>query len=173
MPGTCIYEQEIHFQGGNNAGHTIVVNGVTFDFHLLPSGLINPDCVSVIGNGVVVHLPSLFAELSKLESKGIDPTNRLFVSDRAHLVFDFHQVVDGLKELELGRGGIGTTKKGIGPAYSSKATRSGLRVHHLYQPQEFEAKYTKSLENKMKRYGHFEYDAVKDMDLHRVPFLQR
>ncbi len=156
------------FQGGNNAGHTIVVNGVKFDFHLLPSGLINPACVSVIGNGVVVHLPSFFKELENLTAKGIDPTGRLFVSDRAHLVFDFHQTVDGLRELELGRGGIGTTRKGIGPAYSSKATRSGLRVHHLYSTEEFETKYKKSLENKMKRYGEFEYDTEKDLALYKV-----
>ena len=76
--------------------------------------------------------------------------------------------MDGLRELELGRGGIGTTRKGIGPAYSSKATRSGLRVHHLYDSEEFEAKYKKSLENKMKRYGEFEYDTEKDLALYKV-----
>ncbi|KAL3899281.1 MAG: hypothetical protein SGCHY_002160 [Lobulomycetales sp.] len=149
-------------QGGNNAGHTIVVNGVKFDFHLLPSGLVNPTCVNVIGNGVVVHLPSLFEELSNLQSKGLSYTDRLFISERAHLVFDFHQVVDGLKEIELGGSGLGTTKKGIGPTYSSKASRSGLRVHHLYSP-DFPEKFRTLVLNKKKRYGEFNYDTETEI----------
>ncbi|KAJ3268393.1 hypothetical protein HK104_005384 [Borealophlyctis nickersoniae] len=145
--------------GGNNAGHTIVVNGVKFDFHILPSGLINPNCVNVIGNGVVIHVPSFWTELEAVVKKGIDATGRLFISDRAHLVFDYHQVVDGLKEVELGRGSIGTTKKGIGPAYSAKASRSGIRVHHLvHNFPEFEERFRSSVINKKKRYGDFEYD---------------
>ncbi|KAJ7620590.1 AMPSase 1 [Mycena polygramma] len=148
--------------GGNNAGHTIVVpvNGVrtTFAFHLLPSGLVNPSCTGLIGNGVVVHVPSFFDELDALQAQGLDCTGRLFVSDRAHLVFDFHQIVDGLKEVELGGSSIGTTKKGIGPAYSGKASRSGLRVHHLFDPTTFADKFRKLVENRFKRYGHFEYD---------------
>ncbi|KAJ7938201.1 AMPSase 1 [Mycena leptocephala] len=148
--------------GGNNAGHTIVVpiNGVrtTFAFHLLPSGLVNPSCTGLIGNGVVVHVPSFFDELDALQAQGLDCTGRLFVSDRAHLVFDFHQIVDGLKEVELGGSSIGTTKKGIGPAYSGKASRSGLRVHHLFDHVAFADKFRKLVENRFKRYGHFEYD---------------
>ncbi|KAG9016237.1 hypothetical protein FRB93_011711 [Tulasnella sp. JGI-2019a] len=149
--------------GGNNAGHTIVVKGedgqkITYDFHLLPSGLINPKCVAVIGNGVVVHIPSFFAEIDKLQEKGLDCSGRLFISDRAHVVFDFHQIVDGLKEVELGGKSIGTTKKGIGPAYSSKASRSGMRVHHLFDEEAFAAKFRKLVEGRFKRYGHFEYD---------------
>lgn len=85
-----------------------------------------------LGNGVVVHLPGLFEELAKNEAKGLsDWQNRLIVSDRAHLVFDFHQQVDGLQEAEKGGKSLGTTKKGIGPAYSSKATRNGIRVGDL------------------------------------------
>lgn len=154
--------------GGNNAGHTIVApvptgNGdemvkKTFAFHLLPSGLVNPNCVGLIGNGVVVHLPSFFEELDALESQGLDCTNRLFVSNRAQLVFDFHQIVDGLKEVELGRSSIGTTKKGIGPAYSGKASRSGLRVHHLFDHESFANQFRKLVEGRYKRYGQFEYD---------------
>ncbi|KAJ7172640.1 adenylosuccinate synthase [Mycena filopes] len=148
--------------GGNNAGHTIVapINGVrtTFAFHLLPSGLVNPKCTGLIGNGVVVHVPSFFDELDALQSQGLDCTGRLFVSDRAHLVFDFHQIVDGLKEVELGGSSIGTTKKGIGPAYSGKASRSGLRVHHLFDFTTFAEKFRKLVEGRFKRYGHFEYD---------------
>uniref|UniRef100_H3DJA4 Adenylosuccinate synthetase n=1 Tax=Tetraodon nigroviridis TaxID=99883 RepID=H3DJA4_TETNG len=122
-------------QGGNNAGHTVVVDGKEYDFHLLPSGIINPKSTSLIGNGVVIHLPGLFEEGDKNEKKGLKGWDkRLIVSDRAHLVFDFHQVVDGLQETERqaqeGKT-IGTTKKGIGPAYSSKASRTGLRVCDL------------------------------------------
>ncbi|KMZ02336.1 uncharacterized protein Dsimw501_GD20028 [Drosophila simulans] len=119
-------------QGGNNAGHTVVANGTEFDFHLLPSGVVNEKCVSVIGNGVVIHLPSLFDEVLKNEAKGLQHLeNRLIISDRAHLVFDFHQHVDGMQEAEKGGKSLGTTKKGIGPAYSSKATRNGIRVGEL------------------------------------------
>uniref|UniRef100_A0A3Q1M2J4 Adenylosuccinate synthetase n=2 Tax=Bos TaxID=9903 RepID=A0A3Q1M2J4_BOVIN len=88
-------------QGGNNAGHTVVVDGKEYDFHLLPSGIINPKAVSFIGNGVVVHLPGLFEEAEKNEKKGLkDWEKRLVISDRAHLVFDFHQAVDGLQEVQ-------------------------------------------------------------------------
>ncbi|TDL24687.1 Adenylosuccinate synthetase [Rickenella mellea] len=152
--------------GGNNAGHTIVVpvgEGTervekTFAFHLLPSGLVNPKCVGLIGSGVVVHLPSFFAELDALQAQGLDCTGRVFISDRAQLVFDFHQIVDGIKEVELGGSSIGTTKKGIGPAYSGKASRSGLRVHHLFDHATFAAKFRKIVEGRFKRYGSFEYD---------------
>ncbi|KAL8278168.1 hypothetical protein RQP46_009341 [Phenoliferia psychrophenolica] len=148
--------------GGNNAGHTIVatIKGVRtkFDFHLLPSGLVNPKCVAFIGSGVVVHVPAFFEELDNLTKKGLNCEGRLLLSDRAHLVFDFHQIVDGLKEVELGGSSIGTTKKGIGPAYSSKASRSGLRVHHLFDEELFATKFRTLVEGRFKRYGHFEYD---------------
>jgi len=125
---------------------------------LLPSGLVNPSCTGLIGSGLVVHLPSLFNEVDALESQGLDCKGRLFISDRAHLVFDFHQIVDGLKEVELGGSSIGTTKKGIGPAYSGKASRSGLRVHHLFDHATFAQKFRKLVEGRFKRYGYFEYD---------------
>lgn len=154
-------------QGGNNAGHTIVVNDIKYDFHMLPSGLINPNCVALVGNGVVVHLPSFFEEKAKLEAKGLNCEGRLLLSDRAHLVFDLHQRVDGLKEVELGRGSIGTTGKGIGPTYSSKASRSGIRVHHLYDFDEFSARFRTMVENKRKRYGNFEYDIEGELERYR------
>ncbi|KAG7085739.1 hypothetical protein E1B28_003282 [Marasmius oreades] len=122
------------------------------------SGLINPACTGLIGSGCVVHVPSFFAELDALQAQGLDCAGRLFVSDRAQLVFDFHQIVDGLKEVELGGSSIGTTKKGIGPTYSGKASRSGLRVHHLYDHGTFAQKFRKLVEGRFKRYGHFEYD---------------
>ncbi|KAG0205458.1 phosphoribosylaminoimidazole carboxylase ade2 [Mortierella sp. NVP41] len=155
-------------QGGNNAGHTIVVGKTKYDFHMLPSGLVNEHCTSIVGAGVVVHVPSFFEELTNLEKKGLDCTGRLFVSDRAHLVFDIHQIIDGLKELELGRGSIGTTRKGIGPTYSSKASRSGLRVHHLYNFEEFSEKFRTLVGNKHKRYGAFEHDVEVELARYKV-----
>lgn len=119
-------------QGGNNAGHTVVVGDKEYDFHLLPSGIINPKSKSIIGNGVVVHLPQLFEELLKNEQKGLTHLREcLLISDRAHMVFDFHQQADGLQEQEKGGKSLGTTKKGIGPTYSSKATRNGIRIADL------------------------------------------
>ncbi|TSL04371.1 Adenylosuccinate synthetase isozyme 2 [Bagarius yarrelli] len=124
-------------QGGNNAGHTVVVDKVEYDFHLLPSGVLNKKAVSFIGNGVVIHLPGLFEEAEKNSQKGSGLQGweeRLKISDRAHIVFNFHQAVDGLQEQQrqqqAGKN-LGTTKKGIGPAYSSKAARNGLRVCDL------------------------------------------
>ncbi|KAJ2776503.1 Adenylosuccinate synthase [Coemansia javaensis] len=157
----------VRCQGGNNAGHTIVVDGVKYAFHMLPSGLVNLKCVSVVGSGVVVHVPSFFAELEALEAQGLDCTGRLFVSDRCHLVFDFHQIVDGLKEGELGRGSIGTTRKGIGPAYSSKASRSGIRVHHLFHPAEFEQRLRTIVDARRRRYGSFDYDVEAELARYR------
>lgn len=152
-------------QGGNNAGHTIVVGSTKYDFHMLPSGLVNPKCLNLVGSGVVIHVPSLFEELENLEKKGLHCRDRLFISSRAHLVFDFHQRTDKLKEAELSENkkSIGTTGKGIGPTYSTKASRSGLRVHHLVlqEPEaweEFKARYHRLVESRFKRYGEFDYD---------------
>ncbi|XP_041037145.1 adenylosuccinate synthetase isozyme 2 isoform X1 [Carcharodon carcharias] len=124
-------------QGGNNAGHTVVVDSVEYNFHLLPSGIINPNAIAFIGNGVVVHLPGLFEEAAKNAKKGnglLGWEDRLIISDRAHIVFDFHQAADGAQEQQrqqqAGKN-LGTTKKGIGPVYSSKAARSGLRICDL------------------------------------------
>eukprot|EP00730_Choanoeca_flexa_P018747 TRINITY_DN9134_c0_g2_i2.p1 TRINITY_DN9134_c0_g2~~TRINITY_DN9134_c0_g2_i2.p1 ORF type:complete len:435 (+),score=103.75 TRINITY_DN9134_c0_g2_i2:61-1365(+) len=122
------------FAGGNNAGHTVVVDGISYDFHLLPSGICHQSCQSIIGNGVVIHLPGFFKEVEGNMAKGphlADWTSRLKISDRAHIVLDLHQAVDGMKEDERGDDKIGTTKKGIGPTYSSKAIRHGLRICDL------------------------------------------
>lgn len=168
------YDVVARCAGGNNAGHTIVVDGVKYDFHMLPSGLVNPNCKNLLGNGVVMHIPSFFKELENLEAKGLkDARGRLFVSSRAHLVFDFHQRTDKLREMELaghstdGKN-IGTTGKGIGPTYSTKASRSGIRVHHLVNDNPgsweiFETKYRRLLETRKLRYGDFEYDAEEEL----------
>ncbi|XP_009319538.1 PREDICTED: adenylosuccinate synthetase isozyme 2 [Pygoscelis adeliae] len=129
--------QQMYLTGGNNAGHTVVVDSVEYDFHLLPSGIINPKVTAFIGNGVVIHLPGLFEEAEKnlKKGKGLEGwEKRLIISDRAHIVFDFHQAADGIQEQqrqEQAGKNLGTTKKGIGPVYSSKAARSGLRMCDL------------------------------------------
>ncbi|MCJ1263524.1 hypothetical protein MMC22_003394 [Lobaria immixta] len=139
-------------QGGNNAGHTIHANGVTYNVHILPSGLVNPTCINLIGSGCVVHVPSFFEELEALEKQGLNTKDRIFISDRAHVVFDLHQLVDGLEEIELGKGFIGTTRKGIGPTYSTKATRSGIRITDLFDKnQDFDLA---NLEGKLGRLAH-------------------
>lgn len=120
------------FNGGNNAGHTVIANGIEYDFHILPTGIINEKCLSIIGNGCVIHLPDMLREIAKNEAKGLKGWHdRLLISDRAHLVFDLHQEIDGLVEGSKGKDSLGTTKKGIGPTYSSKATRNGIRVCDL------------------------------------------
>jgi adenylosuccinate synthase len=128
--------------GGSNAGHTIVVGNKKYKFHLLPSGILNPNATCVVGNGVVVHLPSFLDEIDTLEASGVGSVGeRVLLSDRAHLVFDFHQEVDGVIENRLGRNKIGTTKKGIGPAYASKISRNGIRAGDLRDLDYFEMRF--------------------------------
>lgn len=156
-------------QGGNNAGHTIVADGVTYDFHILPSGLVNPRCMNLIGSGCVIHVPSFFTELEELEKKGLDGQGRIVMSERAQVVFDLHLLVDGLEEGELNEaakqeaavvnggkakgGEIGTTRKGIGPAYSTKVARSGVRIHHVFDKNEMDKRLRAMAQGVEKRYG--------------------
>jgi len=155
-----------NWQGGNNAGHTVVVGDKSYDFHLLPSGIINDNCTALIGNGVVVHLPGLFEEIEKNVVKGLTGwEKRLVISSQAHLVFDFHQKSDGLQEEGRGAKQIGTTKKGIGPTYSSKATRNGLRMCDLVGNFETFTERYKNLTNYyMKRYPELQIDVNADLE---------
>ena len=152
-------------QGGNNAGHTVVVGGVSYDFHLLPSGIIHEKCLSVIGNGVVIHLPGLFAEIEKNEAKGlVDWQKRLRVSDRAHIVLDLHQLVDGLIEEEKGAASLGTTRKGIGVTYADKALRVGLRVSDLFlEDNKLEQKINQIFAGYSKRFPQLQLDAASEV----------
>lgn len=150
--------------GGANAGHTIVVDGVKYAFHLLPSGLLNSGTRAIIGNGVVVHLPKLVSEIDDLISRGVSNVQpRIRLSDRAHLLFDFHQIVDGLREIERGKGSIGTTKRGIGPCYATKMNRGGIRVSDLRSFRKFPEKLRSALASEYKRHGTFEYDMRKEV----------
>ncbi|EJT68591.1 adenylosuccinate synthetase [Gaeumannomyces tritici R3-111a-1] len=140
--------------GGHNAGHSIVANGVSYSFHLLPSGLINPKCKNLIGSGVVFHVPSFFKELKGLEDKGLAGVrDRIFVSDRCQVNFDLHAAVDGLEEVELGARKIGTTGRGIGPSYSTKASRSGVRIAEIFDEVVFERKLRQLADGYKKRFG--------------------
>ncbi|XP_043691956.1 adenylosuccinate synthetase 2, chloroplastic-like [Telopea speciosissima] len=145
-------------QGGANAGHTIYNSeGKKFALHLVPSGILNEETLCIIGNGVVVHLPGLFKEIEGLESNGVPCKGRILVSDRAHLLFDFHQEVDGLREHELGNSFIGTTKRGIGPCYSSKMIRNGIRVGDLRHMDTFPQKLDLLLSDAASRFQGFDY----------------
>ena len=117
--------------GGNNAGHTVVVDGEKFELKLLPAGILSPQVTPVIGNGVVVNLEALFEEISMLAARGVD-TSRLRISANAHIVAPYHQTLDKVTERFLGKRAIGTTGRGIGPAYMDKIGRLGIRVQDLY-----------------------------------------
>ncbi|KAI8005706.1 hypothetical protein LOK49_LG07G00486 [Camellia lanceoleosa] len=150
---------------GANAGHTIYnAEGKKFALHLVPSGILNEETVCVIGNGVVVHLPGLFEEIDGLESNGVSCKGRILVSDRAHLLFDFHQVVDGLREAELANSFIGTTKRGIGPCYSSKVIHNGIRICDLRHMDTFPQKLDLLLSDATLRFQGFKYspDMLKE-----------
>jgi len=149
--------------GGSNAGHTIVVNDIKYKFHLLPSGILNPEAIGIVGNGVVIHLPSFLTELDGLTKNGINHNGRVFISDRAHIVFDFHQAVDGALETRLGRHKIGTTKKGIGPAYASKISRNGVRVGDLRNWEYFEQRFRALAEHHLRSYEGLEIDIEKEL----------
>jgi len=141
------------YNGGTNAGHTLWVDGHRYAFHLIPSGVLNPKTIGVIGNGVVVHIPSLFKEIKELADAGVSLQGRLFMSDRAHIVFDFHMTADGLQESTRAQGTkIGTTGKGIGPSYADKAARSGLRLGDLMSFDSFAVKFRTLAEGYMARF---------------------
>jgi len=129
----------VRYQGGHNAGHRIVVDGEAFALQLVPSGVLYHHITPVIGNGVVVDPAVLLEELDKLSAKGVD-VSRLLVSGNAHLIMPYHQELDRLTERFLGKNALGTTKRGIGPAYADKSSRVGLRVQDLLDPKIFREK---------------------------------
>jgi adenylosuccinate synthase len=121
----------VKFNGGNNAGHTVVIGGQTYALHLLPSGILTPGVVPVIANGVVVDLEVLFQELSAIEARGVD-TSRLVISANAHVIPSYNRTMDKVTERFLGKRQIGTTGRGIGPTYADKMTRVGIRIQDLF-----------------------------------------
>mmetsp|Transcript_33305 Transcript_33305/g.78984 ORF Transcript_33305/g.78984 Transcript_33305/m.78984 type:complete len:505 (+) Transcript_33305:84-1598(+) len=159
------YDVVARAQGGANAGHTIYdSDGKKYALHLIPSGILNRGAKCVVGNGVVVHVPALFEEIEELEASGVPVAGRLLISDRAHLLFDIHKEVDGAREAELEGKKIGTTKRGIGPAYAAKATRNGVRVGMLKHPGTFEAAFRKLADDNLKRFPSIEYDVESEIE---------
>jgi adenylosuccinate synthase len=167
----------VRYQGGHNAGHTIVVDGETFALQLVPSGVLYPHVTPVIGNGVVVDPAVLLAEIDTLEAKGVD-TSALRVSGNAHLIMPYHQELDRVTERFLGKNKLGTTKRGIGPAYADKALRVGLRVQDLLDAKIFRAKLDLALREKngvlAKVYNTLPLDAdeIADAYLGMLPRLE-
>jgi len=165
----------VRYSGGNNAGHTLVVAGETYALHLLPSGILNARAVPVIGNGVVVDLDVLFAEIDALASRGVD-TSKLIVSANAHIIAPYHRILDKVTERFLGKRRIGTTGRGIGPAYSDKVNRLGIRVQDLFDESILRQKVVASLEQKnellVKVYNRPAIDPQATAD-HLLGFAQR
>src|SRR3954471_8476808 len=137
----------VRFQGGNNAGHTIVREGETFKLHLMPSGILYPGKLCVIGNGVVVDPKVLTDELDELRRRGVD-TSGLRISANAHMIMPYHLLLDHAGEARLGKLQIGTTRRGIGPCYADKAARLGIRVQDLLDEKILKKKITAAMEPK-------------------------
>ncbi len=137
----------VRFSGGNNAGHTIVANGVKYALHLIPSGILHTNKTCIIGNGVVVDPAVLLQEMKGLNERGVT-TDHLLISDRAHLIMPYHRELDELQEKFRGNDSIGTTKRGIGPCYADKIERSGIRMCDLIDENEFIKKVKSNLQLK-------------------------
>ncbi|EHJ52398.1 adenylosuccinate synthetase [Streptococcus macacae NCTC 11558] len=152
------------YQGGDNAGHTIVIDGKKFKLHLIPSGIFFPEKISVIGNGMVVNPKSLVAELDYLHEEGVETAN-LRISDRAHIILPYHIKLDRLQEASKGTNKIGTTNKGIGPAYMDKAARVGIRIADLLDKDIFAERLQMNLAEKNRLFEKmYECDPV-DFDI--------
>ncbi len=152
----------VRAQGGSNAGHTVVADGITHKLRLIPSGILYPNTVCVVGNGTVIAPPVILKEMAQLKENGVSLKN-LKIDARAHVILPYHIAIDTLSEKMRGAGDIGTTKNGIGPCYMDKAERSGIRIIDLITPEVFKEKLFKNVENKNKLlkyvYGGEELDA--------------
>lgn len=153
------------YQGGANAGHTIVIDGKQYILHLIPSGMLNSNVNCVIGNGVVIDPIALIDEIDMLKKHGIDVRGRLFISHKAHLIMPYHKLLDQARERNAGRKSIGTTGRGVGPAYIDKARRTGVRIVDLLNRTKFEEKLRQNLKEKneilKKIYGYEELNVDK------------
>src|SRR5918992_2543177 len=137
----------VRYQGGNNAGHTVRAGGQTFKLHLIPSGILYDHITPIVADGVVIDPQVLLEEMDELAERGVDPS-RLLVSANAHLIMPYHRELDRVTERYLGRQKLGTTRRGIGPAYADKAARIGLRVQDLTDEKIFRQKLEASLKEK-------------------------
>ncbi|OAA80186.1 adenylosuccinate synthetase [Akanthomyces lecanii RCEF 1005] len=152
--------------GGHNAGHVVQANGIYHNFRLLPSGLMVPKCLALIGTGVVFHIPTFLEELADIQEEGIkDASDRVFVSDRCHVNFDLHAAVDTAQEEELLGKAVGSMRRGIGPCYSTKAIRSGIRLAEIFDEEAFEDKLRRLAAGYQKRFGGLlKYDVEDEIE---------
>jgi len=157
----CEYDMVCRSQGGHNAGHTIWVDGVKFALHLVPSGVLNPQAINVVGNGVVLSPESIIKEMVQFEAL----EGRLFISDKAHLNLYYHALIDQAKERLKGDKAIGTTGKGIGPAYADKINRTGFRVGELLYPAKLTASIIEYFEQNRQIFDIYEIPTPKESEL--------
>lgn len=163
----------VKFNGGNNAGHTVVINQEKYALHLLPSGILSPNVIPVIGNGVVIDIKVLFEELDGLKKRSID-ISRLKISDRAHIITKYHRMLDGAMENDPAKKKIGTTGRGIGPTYADKISRSGITVGDLFNQEVLVDKIASALDSKnriLSRYGKAEI-TIDDVIAEFLPYLE-
>ncbi|MCB0129735.1 MAG: adenylosuccinate synthase, partial [Caldilineaceae bacterium] len=157
----------IRFQGGDNAGHTVINEFGKHALHLIPSGIFNPATQNIIGSGCVVNPAALLLEMASLEEAGVNLDN-LWISNRAQLVMPYHRMLDELEEAARGNDPIGTTKRGIGPAYADKAARSGLRLGDLLQPEWLEARLDSALRGINRKIEILGGQAVNEQELYAL-----
>ncbi|MBI3354718.1 MAG: adenylosuccinate synthetase, partial [Nitrospirae bacterium] len=136
----------VRYQGGHNAGHTVVIEDKEYILHLIPSGILHPDKICIIGNGMVIDPEALIEEIDGLRAKGVRIDNNLFISKAAHLIMPYHRAIDKESERVKGTRRIGTTGRGIGPAYVDKMARIGIRMADLVHPELFSEKLKANLE---------------------------
>jgi adenylosuccinate synthase len=157
------FDYAIRFQGGANAGHTVIVGDEKYVFHLIPSGILYPHVTCVIGNGAVIDILTLCDELEMLRKRGIDVQERLKISNHAHVVMPYHRMLDEAREL-ASKKKIGTTKRGIGPCYADKVSRVGIRIEDLFRAEKFHSLLEKNLTEKnavLEKYGRSPLDLKK------------
>ena len=167
------YDFVVRATGGANAGHTVYIpdpveTGKTkkFVFHLMPSGVLYPNVTGIIGNGCVVHIPTFFEEVAFLKENNIEVDGRVFISDRAHLVFEYHKLIDRTLEERKGKTKVGTTGRGIGPTYTDKISRSGIRANDLLDFESFVTKMRTNVEMLKKMYD-IEFDVEAEIEYYR------
>src|SRR5260370_52146 len=155
------------YQGGHNAGHTVFIGEKKFVLKLIPSGILRPGIQAVIGNGVVIDPAALLEEMETLRKAGIDVAKQLAISNRAHVIFPFHRIVEKMSEARQDRVPIGTTSRGIGPCYEDKTGRRGIRIADLYERESFCAMYTSLAEDKQLLSQTF--NIQETIDSHKIP----
>lgn len=157
------YDYIVRPTGGANAGHTIWFNNKKFVFHQIPSGMLHPEKIGIISNGGVIHIPMLFEEIQFLKNNNIDINGRLFISERAHITTEYHRAIDVWQENQRAGKKIGTTKKGIGPSYTDKVNRIGLRIGELLKFDSFKEHYLSNAEMLKKMYNGLEIDTETEL----------